>query len=299
MSFENTHLWAADVVKEQIVIDVLRELIVSNIDYYYLGAIFPDTFSYSREKKIRDISSTLHGNTGTLSNQLVFDVLERIKHTGDKKNLAFICGFLTHCAMDIVFHPIIGYFCGYKPQNNDKEAARSSYLHWHYETEIDKRFNNDFYLDRIVKPTAAQDLLVASILNTSEQVISDCLKRQITFFKRFRSLYIYTIYRMLSKTGLVEKKYLGGFYANLKVDSMRIPDNIRYRDIISGEDKETTMDNLMDQGIKMGIKMVESAFDYRSGKISLKLCKNTISGSNLDTGRIDKTMADVKFSVDL
>ncbi len=51
MSFENTHLWAADVVKEQIVIDVLRELIVSNIDYYYLGAIFPDTFSYSREKK--------------------------------------------------------------------------------------------------------------------------------------------------------------------------------------------------------------------------------------------------------
>ena len=104
---------------------------------------------------------------------------------------------------------------------------------------------------------------------------------------------------MLSKTGLVEKKYLGGFYANLKVDSMRIPDNIRYRDIISGEDKETTMDNLMDQGIKMGIKMVESAFDYRSGKISLKLCKNTISGSNLDTGRIDKTMADVKFSVDL
>lgn len=299
MSFENTHLWAADVVKEQIVIDVLRDLITSNIDHYYLGAVFPDTFSYSRDKKIRDISSTLHGNGGALTNGLVFDVLDRIKNTLDKKNLAFICGFLTHCAMDIVFHPIIGYFCGYKPQNNDKEAARSLYLHWHYETQIDKRFNNDFYLDRIIKPTFAQDLLVASILNISEQVISDCLKRQVSFFKRFRSPYIYMIYRVLSKIGFVDKKYLGGFYANLKVDSRRIPDNIRYRDIISGENKETTMDNLMDQGIKMGKKMVESAFDYHCGKISLQLCKNTISGSNLETGRIDKTMADVKFSVDL
>ncbi len=299
MSSENSHLWAADVVKEQIESDVLRELIGSNIDHYYLGAVFPDIFFYSRDKKTRDISSALHGKNGTLTNGLVFDVLDRIRHTGDKKNLAFICGFLTHCAMDIVFHPIILYFSGYMPQNSKRKAAKSSYLHWHYETEIDKRFNNEFYLDEIIKLTVVPDLLAVSILNTPELVISDCIRSQIILFKRFRRPYVYRTHRILSAIGLVEKQYLGGFYANLKVDPSRIPDNISYRDIISGEDQETTMDDLMNQGIEMSIKMIESAFDYHCGKISLKLCKDTISGNNLNTGQIGKTMGDVKFSLNI
>ena len=56
MTYENTHLWAADAVKAQIIIDALNELINNNIDYYYFGAVFPDTFSYSQDKKISDIS---------------------------------------------------------------------------------------------------------------------------------------------------------------------------------------------------------------------------------------------------
>ncbi len=53
MTYENTRLWAADAVKAQIIIDALNELINNNIDYYYFGAVFPDTFSYSQDKKIR------------------------------------------------------------------------------------------------------------------------------------------------------------------------------------------------------------------------------------------------------
>jgi len=41
-------------------------------------------------------------------------------------------------------------------------------------------------------------------------------------------------YRMLSKIGLVEKRYLGGFYANLKVDPTRLPENLRYKSDGSG-----------------------------------------------------------------
>ncbi len=49
-------LWAAGAVKEQITNDALRELINSSIDYYYFGAVFPDTVSYSHDKKITDHS---------------------------------------------------------------------------------------------------------------------------------------------------------------------------------------------------------------------------------------------------
>jgi len=300
MSFENTHLWAADVVKNRITEEALRELIITHIDYYNFGAVFPDTFSFSHSRKTKDISNLIHGNTGALTNGLVFDMLDHVKQTRDKKNLAFIYGFLTHCAMDIVFHPIVRYFSGYKPGNNYQAASESSYLHWHYETQIDKQFNNEFYLDEIIKPTVVQNLIITSILNVSEQTILDCLKKQITYFKRFRRGYTYNkIFRILSRVGLAEKNYLGGFYANLKVDPARIPENIRYKDIISGEKKETTLNNLMNQGIKMSIKMVESAYDYYSTKISRQVCQNTISGENLETGQIGKTVADVKFSVEL
>jgi predicted aldo/keto reductase-like oxidoreductase len=106
-------------------------------------------------------------------------------------------------------------------------------------------------------------------------------------------------YRMLSKIGLVEKRYLGGFYANLKVDPTRLPENLRYKDIISGEDKEATIDGLMDQGIQMGVKMIESAYDYYCSKISRQVCEKTIAGNNLDTGQIGKTKVDIKFSIDV
>ena len=299
MSYENTHLWAASSIKGRIKNSGLKKLITGSIGYYYFGSVFPDTFSFSHDKKIRDISNFLHGETGISPSGVVFDVLDMAKRVGDKKNLAFICGFLTHCAMDIVFHPVVVYFSGYKPKSSPRQASKSSYLHWHYETYIDRRFNNEFYLNKIIKPTVVQDLVVTSILNISEQIILDCLKKQIAYFKRTHSRLIYMTYKMMSKIGLVEKKYLGGFYANLKVDPTRLPENIRYKDIISGENKEATIDGLMNEGIKMGVKMVESAYDYYCGNISRQVCEKTIAGNNLDTGRIGKTKADVRFSVDL
>lgn len=49
----------------------------------------------------------------------------------------------------------------------------------------------------------------------------------------------------------------------------------------------------------MGVKMIESAYDYYCGKVSRQVCERTVVGNSLDTGRIGKTKADVKFSVAL
>ena len=299
MAYENTHLWAADVVRGRLQSSVLKKLITDSIDCYYFGAVFPDTLSYSNDKKIRGISKFFHGKTGIYSNEVVFEMLDMTKRIGDKKNLAFICGFLTHCAMDIVFHPIIVYFSGYKPSNSPRKSSKSAYLHWHYETYIDSQYNNNFYLDKIINPTVVRDLVASSILNISEKIIFESLTKQIAYFRRTRSQLFYKLYRILNKTGLLERKYLGGFYANLEVDPMRLPENLQYRDIISGENKETTMNGLMDEGINMGLKMVESAYDYNCGKISRQVCEEAITRKNLDTGQIGKTKADVKYSVAL
>ena len=299
MAYENTHLWAADVVRGRLQSSVLKKLITDSIDCYYFGAVFPDTLSYSNDKKIREISNFLHGETAMPPNEVIFEVLDMTKRTGDKKNLTFSCGFLTHCAMDIVSHPIVFYFSGFKPENSPWKASKNAYLHWHYETYIDKRFNKNFFLDKIIKPTVVRDLVVSSILNISEQIILDSLKKQIAYFSRTNSQFFYKLYRMLNKTGIVKRKYLGGFYANLEVDPMRLPEKLQYRDIISGENKETTMNGLMNEGINIGVKMVESAYDYHCGKISRQICEKTMGLNNLGTGQIGKTMTDVRFSMDL
>ena len=85
MSYENTHLWAADAVKEQITNDALRELVNSSIDYYYFGAVFPDTLSYSHDRKIRDISNFLHGETGIPPNGVVLMCLPWQSASGTRK----------------------------------------------------------------------------------------------------------------------------------------------------------------------------------------------------------------------
>jgi hypothetical protein len=297
MVYENTHLWAANAIKKQITNSILREIISTNIDHYHLGAVFPDTLYYSDDSKIKDIANFLHGDTNTPTNKIVFDVLDRIKRTQNDTNLAFICGYLTHCAMDIVFHPVVFYFSGYKKNSGAQEQARSSYLHWHYETFIDKRFNETFFLHHLIKPAVVDDLTVFSVLKISKRTIRNCLAKQISYFRRIHSRLFYNVYRVLAKIGWVEKKYIAGFYANLDVDQNRLAEKIEYQDIISGRTKKATLDGLMANAIEMGVKMVESAYDYYRGNISRQDCERIVVGKNLDTGQGGKTKADIRYSI--
>jgi len=298
MAYENTHLWAADKIRAQLGNQALDNLLSKGSDFYHLGAVFPDTCSYSRDPEIRNISDFLHGETGIPTNKVVFDILDRVIRTRDDSNFDFICGYLTHMALDIVFHPLVVYFSGYLPQQNPARASNSSYLHWHYETFIDKHFNNGFYLDRTIKPDIVRDLLILSVLDVPEEAVMASLKRQISYFRRVNSRFYYWIYRLAIPLGFIDKKYIGGFYAHLDCDRTGLPEKIHYRDLFSGEEKETTLDSLMNRSLSMGKDMLSAAYDYYCGKIDREMCKNTIVGHGLDTGQSGKTKADIRFSID-
>jgi hypothetical protein len=299
MAYENTHIWAADTVKRQIEPHILKDIITDSIDYFYFGAVFPDTFSFSKKKEIRHVSPLLHGEGAIQTNEIIFKMLDRVKQSQDKNNFAFICGLLTHCAMDIVLHPIVFYFSGYRPGASPRKASKCSYLHWHYETDIDRRFNNGFFLEKTINPAIARDLVAAPVLSVSEQDLLDSLRIQITYFRRIHSRVFYMVYRMLTRAGLVGDKFIAGFYANLEADHRQLPENLRYKDIISGEDKEATLSGLMNRGIEMGVNMIAAAYDYYCGKIDRQIGERTIVPRSLETGQIGKTLADVRFSIDI
>lgn len=297
MVYENTHLFAADRIARGVGDADLYDILNANVDYYHLGAVFPDTLSYASEASIKKVASYLHGESGTPPRRVVFQVLDQLREKADEKNLAFICGFLTHCAMDIVFHPVVFYFSGYHPQNSPAETEKTMYLHWHFETEIDKKFNDTFYLDKLVKPNILKDLTITAFLNLPSTTIRSALNKQIVYFGRTRNRLFYTIFRLLAKFGIVKRKFIAGFYANLKRDRRRLPEKIKYHDLISGEMKETSLDTLMEEGVQLGVKMIEAAHNYYSGNINRQACEEVIGGNNLDTGQEGKTTADIKYSI--
>ncbi len=199
--------------------------------------------------------------------------------------------------MDIVFHPVVFYFSGYAPQDDQTSQLHSEYLHLHYETIIDRHFNKGIFLENMIKPALVKGLAIPSIRNIFCRDIENCLKKQIFYFRLIHSRLYYLIFKRFAKKGLVDKRLVAGFYANLDVETKKLPEKLSYRDIISGSHMETTLEELMEEGINMALKMVAAAYDYYAGNISKQSCQNTIAGHNLQTGRCDKTKKNIRFSL--
>lgn len=296
MAYENTHIYAAEQIRSKIESLKLRNILDGNLTYYHFGAIFPDICFFGKERQIRSISDNLHGVTGTPTNRAVFTTLAWLNENQDPKVLAFILGFLTHLAMDTTVHPVIYYFSEYKADGGPQDHKKSAYLHWHYETYLDQRFNRQYYLDELVSVKTAKALGISRILNIPEAGLIRALERQIAYFSRVRSRFLFHCYRLMHVFGMVEKKYLGGFYPNLELDTSVLPEHLVYQDLISGEPRETTLDQLMSDGIASGRRMIESAYQYYCGDITRKACEKVVDGSNLDTGRVGKLVSDIRFS---
>jgi hypothetical protein len=184
MAFENTHIYLANRILKEISDNGLKQLISDHIDYYFLGSIFPDILFYSKYKRAVHIAYNLHGEDGLPTNRIIFDLLDRIKIDKDGKNFSYVSGLLTHYAVDITIHPVVFYFSGYKPNSSKQEDERSAYLHWHYETGIDKRVNDRFFLDEIINPETINDIVISQILGIDKTIIGDALKKQIKYFRQ-------------------------------------------------------------------------------------------------------------------
>jgi len=296
MVYENTHLWAAEQIRSRIENHLITETIGGHADFYYLGAVFPDILYYSRDPRVSRAAYFLHGDTGVPTNAFIFDVLDQIQDTPDEKTLVFTWGFLSHCALDIVFHPVVFYFSGYAPQDDHTRQLHSEYRHLHYETIIDRHFNKGSFLENMINPAIVKDLTLPPMRNISRRDIQNCLKRQIFYFRLIHNRLYYLIFKMLAQVGLADRRLVAGFYANLAVETKTLPQKLIYRDIITGSDRATTLEDLMEESIALAVKMIEAAGDYYAGNISRQSCQSTIAGNNLDTGQVNKTKADIRFS---
>jgi hypothetical protein len=296
MAFENTHIYLADVIMQQLRENDLKTILDHHIGQYYLGSVFPDVLFYGRDKAVSQTAHMLHGNDGLPTNRLVFDILDRIRPLGDHKNFAFVAGYLTHLAVDTTLHPVVYYISGFKSVENRKERNRSAYLHWHYETCIDRAVNRKFYLDEILHPGLLDGLLVEKVTGVNLKLITQALRRQVAYFAMTRKRRYFHLFRLLSRIGIVPPESVAGFYDNLNKEKECLPDPIAYRDVIDGTSKQTTLDRLIANAVDLGVDMITAAADYYSDRITRQDCEKTIAGYNLATGWPGKTKDDIRFS---
>jgi hypothetical protein len=230
------------------------------------------------------------------TNRLIFAVLEQAKLSGDERDLAFAFGYITHCAVDIILHPMVYYLSGFQPDANHKESQRSSYIHWHLETLIDQRVNKRFCLREVINPSAFKGLFVLKFIGVEEKAFLTALNRQLRYFGIIGNRKMYHAFRVLSKVGMIPAEAVAGFYPNLQREKTRLPELIRYRELISGEERQTTVETLMRDSIRLGTAMIGSAFQFYSGTIDREACERHIRGQNLATGRLGKTKYDIRYS---
>lgn len=301
MPKENTHIYFADKVSQKVNSQDLLALLKKYSKYFYLGSISPDTFYYSPKKEVEEISNFIHGNFGNLTNELVFKFLNIAKNKKSEKDLVFALGFLTHCAIDIITHPVIFYLTGDYHSSDKKVAEDAKYLHRYFETYFDNKINKNFSIPKNIDLNILETLEILSVFyqdfsHVSKEDIIAVFQRHFKLNKLFKNDVLFFAVYFLNKIKILNNRgELALFYANLKVDKKTWPDEFEYKDLITGELLHDNWDNLLNKALNSSVEMLEAAYKYYCGIISEEECKKIIPGKSLLTNKFDTKVTDMRY----
>lgn len=268
--------------------------------FLYFGCVAPDIFYYGKGEQIRSISEFLHGRYGNLTNEVVFELLDRAKKEKAEADLVFTFGYLTHCALDIVFHPVVYYLSGNYYDKDPQKANEAVYLHRHLETFLDNKINHNFYYNDLINNRTLRKLAFSKVISDRFKIsIKDqekTLIRKSILLKVLKNDFILNILYLFYRPRLSKyKMFLGIFYGNLKKDNRIFPDVINYKDIISGEDRSTSITELFGRAENVAAQYIDCAYKYYNDSISLNNAKKIIRGESLNTGKINSSVAEIKY----
>jgi hypothetical protein len=297
MPKENTHIYFAEMVREGLENSDLFELISREKKFYYLGAVIADTFFYGKDDSIVKISDTLHGKDGNPTNEIIIDVLENGKAD---KDLAHILGYITHCALDMTFHPVIYYLTG-NYYNQKKGQGSEKYRHRYVETCLDIAIENTFRMHSLFKPRLLEGLIFESLIADKFSLpgsrVRHAFLRQIGFNRCFTSTAAYFAALILNRFGLLRDPDLPPlFYRGVKSRDCRTKENVQYRDLVSGEEKVTSVEELFEMAKEKALEMMTAAYGYSKGTITLEECLKKIPGESLDTGLLKISVSDIRYT---
>lgn len=328
MPKEITHIFFAEQTNDNlknIGKDKLYSFISDNKTFFHFGSIAVDTFYYSVklpfiDKDYFQWGDLVHGSEGNDTSLPLIKMLQFLKSNPDTQNfqqkLAFVCGFLTHMAMDINFHPYVYYFSG-NYYDEDKDASIDAQMRHRiiegwidlYMLNKDNRLLEDFYeLQKIENEKDINLQLLrflgdnfSEIFDTDKEHMFKFLKKgynvQILLNKLFRNISFKDFIRTLNS--IFDNKLRGLLALFYPGNYERFPDYIinfgTYKNPVTGEDFNGTVDDIWADALRLSTDFLGAVNDYIFGELPLEELKNIIKGYSLDVGLLGVKVEEVKF----
>ncbi|MBN2178516.1 MAG: zinc dependent phospholipase C family protein [Deltaproteobacteria bacterium] len=297
MPKENTHIFFAEMVRKGLENLDLFTLLSREKKYYYLGAVMADTFFYGKAEAIVKISDTLHGKDGNPTNEIIIDVLKKGESDRD---LAHILGYITHCALDMTFHPVIYYLTGNYYTQKEMEGS-VKYRHRYMETCLDIVIGNTFRMHSLFKPEFMEGLIFESLIadkfSLPLSTIRRTFVRQMRFNRCFTNTAAYLAALVINMFGLLrDPDLIPLFYRGVRSRDCGSTKNVQYRDLVSGEKKVTSVTELFELAKEKAQEMMIAAYEYSKGAMTLEECMEKIPGESLDTGLLKIPVSDIRYT---
>jgi hypothetical protein len=230
-------------------------------------------------------------------------IVQVLDQAGHMRDIAFILGYISHCALDITFHPVVYYLSGNYYDESPEKRNHAVYLHRHLETCLDIDLGNTLRLHRIIRTKYLRGLAFEKIVSEQFQVpvasLSKTLRRQILSNLFFSSTAAYAVARASSRLGLLrDSTQLGLFYADAD-HGERIPSVIKVADLLDGHKKIITLNELFQHARTLAKSMMEAAYGYWKKGISREELLLAIPGLSLDTGVLGVSARDIRYTRDM
>ena len=290
MPKENTHILLVNQVLESISCESARKLMRAHYVSLCFGSVVADTFFYSAEKDIIEISEKLHGKEGEKTNDLTFHLLDLAKNFKSDSLLCLTLGYISHCVFDMIFHPVIYYLVGNYYDENPAKRDAAIYKHRLMETRLDYEVNNRYHLHNILSGDDVRLLdfleIFADRYKVGKGELIKAYRTQIRGNRCFKSHFTYKLVYLLDRLGIRNFGHiLPLFYGHLQTDTLQLQQDVSFRDIVEGHARRETLADLFDSAREEAIKRINAAIVYYDGNVGQAAAMEIIRGESLDTGR--------------
>ncbi len=303
MPKENSHIYFANSLIDEIQDSKIRQLLQKHRTIYSFGAIAPDLFYYSLKKSVSAISDMLHGKAGNPTNEIT---LAMLRNAHNETDLAFIMGYVTHCVLDMIFHPLVCYLTGNNHGKDKKKRLEAVYGHRWFETWIDIILDHPYHIRHSVKAKVCRNSVFEKIIKAdyslSVFIVRALLQRQVFLNRQLECKTSYYCHNLLYQIGLFPDKTMHPlFYQYVKNHPEErwqycLEDKIAYQDLITGADQTDSLQDLFQHARIKTLVIITSIYRYYQKQIPAKDLLTIIPSSSLDTGKPETAVDEICYT---
>ena len=264
MPKENTHLYFAKMLCDDLTDKEYNSLLQDNRKAFYLGCVFPDACFYHPQKNVEAVSSKLHG-IGDSPYEIINGFLTEAREQNSNGDLAFTMGYLSHLSLDRLFHPVINNLCKDDYDLSPDKQLNEDYRHRLIETSLDRQINQSCFMEEMIDIYQLSLLTSLNVLSqrveVSETELKSAFVHQHKINKLFLKKWAYFWARLLKKLGKSNyHSILPLFYAHLKKEHMELPHEFEGIAPLDGKQEKESVDSLLTKAKTLAERLFDYAF---------------------------------------